>query len=91
MSVDKILEERGKRYNLHGTYADHAELTQDLKDRMRKHPGWAGLTGAMKETLDMIQHKIARILNGDPKYKDNWDDIQGYTKLVADKLEKNDG
>jgi hypothetical protein len=31
----------------------------------------------------MIQHKIGRILNGDPDYVDNWDDIAGYSQLVA--------
>jgi hypothetical protein len=34
----------------------------------------------------MIQHKIARILNGDPNYHDSWHDIGGYSKLVADRL-----
>jgi hypothetical protein len=36
----------------------------------------------------MIFHKIARILNGNPDYVDNWIDIAGYAKLVADDLEK---
>ena len=34
----------------------------------------------------MIQHKIGRILNGDPNYDDNWKDIAGYSKLIADEL-----
>lgn len=41
----------------------------------------------MKEALEMVQHKIARILNGDPQYLDNWVDGAGYFKLVADRLE----
>jgi hypothetical protein len=36
----------------------------------------------------MVQHKIARILNGDPEYHDSWFDIIGYTKLIADTLQK---
>jgi hypothetical protein len=40
------------------------------------------------EALDMIAHKIARILNGDPNYADNWIDIAGYATLVANRLEK---
>jgi hypothetical protein len=39
------------------------------------------------EALDMIFHKIGRILNGDPNYADSWIDIAGYAKLVADRLE----
>jgi len=30
----------------------------------------------------MILHKIARILNGDPEYSDNWHDIAGYATLI---------
>src|SRR5690606_10084595 len=30
--------------------------------------------------------KIARILIGDPNYADNWHDIQGYAKLVEERL-----
>ncbi len=84
--IDKTLEERGKRYNLNGTYPDHAILTQELKDRCRKHPGWNSTPHFMKEALDMILHKIARVLNGDPYYKDNWVDIEGYAKLVSREL-----
>ena len=36
----------------------------------------------------MISHKIARIMNGDPNYADNWIDIAGYATLVANRLEK---
>jgi len=49
-------------------------------------PGWKNLTPAQKESLEMTVHKIARILNGDPKYKDNWVDIEGYVHLVSSKL-----
>ena len=44
----------------------------------------------MKESLEMVQHKIARILNGDPAYVDNWVDIIGYVKLVLRDLETPD-
>ena len=81
--IDKTLADRGKRYNLNGTYEDHADLTQDMKERCRLHKGWASLPGHMKESIDMILHKIARVLNGDPYYKDNWVDIEGYSKLVS--------
>jgi hypothetical protein len=40
----------------------------------------------MKEALDMVAHKIGRILNGDPTYTDSWHDIAGYSKLVEDEL-----
>jgi hypothetical protein len=41
------------------------------------------------EALEMIAHKIARILNGDPNYVDSWLDIAGYATLVAERLNGN--
>lgn len=81
--IDEILEERGSRY---GVFADHADITQSLKQIMRLSPNWGILTPSMKESLEMTAHKIGRILNGDPTYLDSWDDIIGYTKLVTDEL-----
>ena len=40
------------------------------------------------ESLEMILHKIARILNGNPNYSDSWFDIAGYSMLVYNELEK---
>ena len=36
--------------------------------------------------LDMICNKMARIVNGDPNYIDNWHDIAGYATLVEQEL-----
>ena len=79
--VDKTLEERGKRY---GEFRDHAAIAQHLKHAMICTERWPNLSNPQKEALEMIQHKIARILNGDPNYKDNWHDIAGYAKLAED-------
>jgi hypothetical protein len=35
-----------------------------------------------REALDMILHKIARIVNGNPNETDHWHDIAGYATLV---------
>lgn len=40
--------------------------------------------------LEMIAHKIARILNGDPNYADNWHDIAGYATLIDLQLQGDD-
>lgn len=82
-TIDSTLAERGARY---GVYTDHAQITQDMKAVMHKTPKWGGLAAHQKETLEMIAHKIGRILNGDPDYHDSWHDIVGYTKLTADEL-----
>jgi hypothetical protein len=54
---------------------------------MRCAPGWAKLPAEMKEALDMIQHKAARILTGDPRHLDHWVDIGGYAARVAEALD----
>ena len=53
---------------------------------MRRQSGWGRLNTAQEEALEMIAHKIARIINGDPDYKDNWHDIAGYATLVERSL-----
>lgn len=82
--IDAILDERGKRY---GKFKDHARISQELKRVMQKTDGWNNLGATGREALEMIAHKIARVLNGDPTYADSWVDIAGYAKLVADRLE----
>ena len=81
--VDALITERGTRY---GKFKDGAEIMQSLKDTMRDVDGWNNLTASQKEALDMIQHKIGRILNGDPTYDDSWKDIAGYATLIVNEL-----
>jgi len=84
METRLILEERGKRY---GSFDTHALITQNLKRTMLLTPNWDILSSDKKESLEMIAHKIGRILNGDPEYKDSWVDIAGYATLVAEGLD----
>ena len=81
-TVEKTLAERGKRY---GDFTDHAFRCQELQDCMRGTPGWEDLDAVKRQALTVIADKIARILTGDPEYKDNWHDIQGYAKLAEDR------
>ena len=83
MTIDKTLEERGSRY---GSFEGHAQITQDFKDIMRNTRNWEILTPSMKEALEMVSHKVGRILNGDPTYADSWHDIAGYSQLVDKQL-----
>jgi hypothetical protein len=82
-TIDQPLAERGSRY---GEFDDHANLTQGIKDVMKLGPNWYLMTDDMKEALEMVAHKIGRILNGDPGYIDSWTDIIGYTRLVEKRL-----
>ncbi len=83
--INATLQERGSRY---GIFLDHALVTMRLKQvlkqelQLRKKTLWPD----QEEALDMICHKIGRIVNGDPDYADSWHDIAGYAQLVADRL-----
>jgi hypothetical protein len=83
--VDDTLKERGNRY---GEFSEHALIAQGLKSLMYDNSGWQKLNDYQREALEMIQHKVARILNGDPNYIDNWHDIAGYSSLVEKELAK---
>lgn len=85
MSIEKTLTERGNRY---GDFSDHALVAQGIQDVMRETlpNSWERLSPEQKQALTVIADKIARILSGDPNYADNWHDIQGYAKLVEDRL-----
>lgn len=81
--INTTLTERGKRY---GTFKDHANVTQQLKGVMFGFNPSLRLENDQKEALEMIAHKLGRIINGDPDYADSWHDIAGYAQLVADRL-----
>jgi hypothetical protein len=81
--INSTINERGNNY---GKFKDGADIMQELKSVMRSTPNWHKLTPSQRESLEMIQHKIGRILNGNPSYTDSWHDIQGYAKLVEDEL-----
>lgn len=83
--VTTTLLERGNRY---GEFKDHAVIAQGIQDVMRAAPNWARLDPDMRQALTVISDKIARILNGDPYYADNWHDIIGYATLVEKRVVK---
>lgn len=82
-TTSEILSQRGSRY---GSFMGQAGISQALEDVMRNTGNWTKLAPDQKEALKLIQHKIARILNGDPNYDDSWVDIEGYAKLISNRL-----
>lgn len=81
--IEATLSERGGRY---GSFATQAAIEQALGDRLAEEPGWSRLAPDQKSAVQMILVKLARIVNGDPDYRDNWHDIIGYAKLIEDRL-----
>lgn len=83
--VNKTLKQRSKTY---GDFGNLSVIANDLKLSMRASDGWVRLEPEYKEALDMIVHKIARIINGDPNHIDSWHDIAGYATLVEDIIKR---
>jgi Domain of unknown function (DUF6378) len=85
-STEAILAERGSRY---GNFRDNARCSQALSEvfmeenrRRYSDRNQNSLERHQLEAIQMIFHKIARIVSGDdPSYADNWDDIAGYAQL----------
>jgi hypothetical protein len=86
--IDGTLDERAQDY---GKFKDGAALMQGIKRLLADHARAHDKTFAddQWEALEMIVHKMARIVNGNPDKVDSWTDIAGYAKLVADRLQGN--
>jgi len=85
MSIEDTLKERGSRY---GSFSEQAKVSYGIKDAMRDSKNWDILEPYQKESFDMLANKLARILNGDPKYDDNYHDAIGYLTLIQNELGK---
>lgn len=85
-TVDTTLNERAQEY---GKFKDGANLMQSIKRLLSDHATRHDKTfhDDQWEALEMIVHKIARIVNGNPDKVDHWVDIAGYATLVADRLQ----
>lgn len=84
-NTDALLADRAKT---HGDYADHAKITQETLGLWACQHNSRKLNYMQSEALHMIAHKVGRILAGDPNFRDHWDDIAGYARLVAERLPK---
>lgn len=86
-SIEDTLTERGGRY---GDFFGHAMVAMSLKRVIEANLASRKkrLADDQQQALDTICDKIARIINGDPNYIDNWHDIAGYATLVEKRLAK---
>jgi Domain of unknown function (DUF6378) len=76
---DPLLVEREKT---HGDFKNVADISQRLKHLLDEYN--SNLINAQREALDMIAVKVARILAGDPRRTEHWNDIAGYARLGAE-------
>ena len=83
-NIEKTLEVRGERY---GEFKDVAVTTNSLFLYCTAAQKFHKLNDSQHLALLMICNKIARIVNGDPNYINNWHDIAGYATLIEKELQ----
>ena len=84
-TIEATLAERQAQY---GCFEDVAFVTENIMAVLSKvrTNGLNDLPHTHRMALYMIASKMARIVNGDFNYRDNWHDIGGYSKLIEDLL-----
>lgn len=83
--IKKVLDERGSQY---GDFRTQGFIAQRLKEIARDTHGFDRMEDYQREAIDMILHKISRLLNGNPNHLDSWVDIEGYARCVSTRIEK---
>lgn len=86
-AADPVAETLADRGALYGDFPVNSVTMQQIKTVMRKGKMWAVMSADQREALEMIAHKIGRIVNGDPAHPDSWHDIAGYARLVETELQ----
>jgi hypothetical protein len=67
----------------HGGMEAVGPVSQQIKIAMRDGRNWERLTYGHQEALDMIAHKVARILSGaNPHDPQHWEDVAGYAQAA---------
>ena len=93
-NIDTILS---TRETTHGSYVEQSTASQTLKRLCEQARNWDQMPCYMRESIHLIQQKVARIICGDPFERDHWVDIMGYAALVLRELDmlqeegRNDG
>lgn len=81
MTLETTLNDRDARY---GGFDEFSETCQKIKSIIYNSPGYEKMNPLQKESMDMVAHKLTRIIMGDPNYLDSWQDLAGYAQLVVD-------
>jgi hypothetical protein len=82
-----VLEMIAAREITHGDFRDVARIAQRFKAIAQAE--YKDKHGAVhREGMEMILHKIARMLAGDPDFDDHWKDVGGYAERVRTLLGK---
>jgi hypothetical protein len=85
MSVEETTTQRKSVY---GDFDAEARIADCLIETLVRQPQWYHLRPLHRQALRMIAMKMARIVNGDPEYPDNWHDIAGYATITEQRLRR---
>ena len=84
-NIQNVLADRART---HGDFEHVAKMSQNLKHQMQSVNAYMHLDYYMAESLEQIAMKIARILAGNARDADHWQDISGYATLVVRQIER---
>lgn len=76
--ISEILIERKKQ---HGDFTIHSDISQAIKKIAYNSSGFKKFSNIEKEAMEMIIHKMSRLLCGANDKEDSWRDISGYSEL----------
>lgn len=82
-STDDTAALLAARAATHGDFRECAGVSQQILRTLSMGSRWRDLSDVHRESLQMIAHKLHRIVCGDPMVADHWDDLAGYAKLVS--------
>ena len=85
LEIQAIIEDRSAQ---NGDYTNIARYTQAIKRVIWSSPNWRAMSDDQRETMEMLAHKMGRVLSGDPNHAGHWLDIAGYATLSAERVGK---
>ena len=82
MTIEETLDAREKT---HGDFEKVSMVAQEIKGIVSENATHT-VSVEKREAIDMIATKIARIVCGNPNDPDHWLDIEGYARLVRERI-----
>lgn len=84
----KMTIETPNRDTQHGGMEAVGKVAQQMKAAIRSGRNWHRLSSGEREALDMICHKVGRVLSGaDPHDLQHWEDLAGYPAAAMRDME----
>jgi hypothetical protein len=86
VEAPSVTDTLAQRQHTHGDFTNNATVMQALKGIVRDAVRWGDLSYVQREAIEMICHKIGRVVTGNPNEPDHWLDIEGYARLARERI-----